>query len=164
MKPPALFHASPDTKIEVFEPRAESVRDLQEGKLVFATADKRVAAMFLVPSTDDWAQKSKFNNDPVAVISDRQRFEQLDKGGAIYSLPPESFKSDPVKGMGESEWVSKEPVRPLGKEVYKSGLQAMLGLGVAVYFVDTETYQKIRSAEDHGFEILSSLKPENQLH
>lgn len=157
-----LFHASPDTHIKVFEPHKESVRDLDEGPVVFATTDKAVASMFLVPSSDDWVTISRFNKQPVIVVSDRKRFERNDRGGAIYELSADTFTTDPSNGMGDAEWISRTPVIPRRKQVYPSAVNAMLELGVQVYFVDKKTFLLVRQASDYGFNIISRLSSENQ--
>ena len=164
-KPEVLYHASSSKDIEEFEPREESVRDPNEGPVVFATPDMAYASCFIVPSNDNWSQKSIFRTQSgetthVVIISDKERFQELDKGGAIYSLPSDKFETDLEKNMKDREWVSKEPIKPSGKIEYKTGLQAMLENGVQVYFVDRDTFEKIQKSDDHGFEIIKTLKPE----
>ena len=137
-KPSALYHGSSNREIARFEPRSEKVRDPQEGPKVFATSDKRMASAFIVGADDSWANSGMHNGVPYLVISDRQRFEQLDQGGAIYHLPPDTFETDPNKGLGTVEWTSSESVEPFHKEEHQSALEAMLEQGVQVYFVDPE--------------------------
>ena len=60
------------------------------------------------------------------------------------------------------EWYSKEKVKPLRQIEYASALDAMIENGVQVYFVEPETFKKIREAEDHGFSIIKNLESENQ--
>lgn len=161
-KPQVLYHASPYRDIEEFEPRAHSVRDPEEGPVVFATPSEVYASMFLVRTDDRWSEKGRFNSIYYTVINDRQRFEEMDKGGSIYVFPSDTFETDENKSMGSTEWTSKEPVKPLRKKDYDSGLEAMLEHGVQVYFVDTETWLKIKDSDDHGFSILLKQQSENQ--
>lgn len=161
-KPAILYHASPNKEIEEFEPRAESIRDPDEGPKIFATPDKAYASMFLVPTDDRWTQKSTFNGLNCHVISDKKLFEELDRGGSIYSLPSDTFKTDPKKSKTGREWTSKETVSPIDKTAYKSGLEAMIKNGVQVYFVDKPTFKKIQESADHGLGILKTLESENQ--
>jgi hypothetical protein len=166
-KPAVLYHASQDKDVKEFEPRAETFRDEKEGPVVFATPDKRFASMFLVPkTTDSWCQKSVFT-DPengksihVMIISDKEKFEKLDKGGAIYSLPSDTFQTDLTKSTKSREWTSREVVEPTDKTEYKSGLQAMIENGVMVYFIDQQTFEKLKKSDDFGLSILQTLKPE----
>jgi len=161
-KPKFLYHASQDPNIDVLEPRAESMRDPNEGPVVFATPSLPYVTMFLVNSDDSWTTKGQFNSVYYTVVSDKNRFLMADKGGVVYTLPNDTFYCDPEKGMGRREWVSKKPVNPVKKKHYKSGLEAMIDSGVQVYFVGKQTFQKIRQAEDHGFSILQSIQSENQ--
>ena len=161
-KPKYLFHASQKSDIDLLEPRAGSVRDPNEGPVVFATPSLPYATMFLVNSDDSWTVKGRINKVFYTVISDKQRFLQADKGGTIYTLPSQTFYCDPEKGMGWNEWVSKEPVKPIKRQHYQSGLQAMIDSGVQVYFVDKQTFQEIKKSQDHGFSILQSIQSENQ--
>jgi hypothetical protein len=163
-RPAALYHASRSTEIEEFEPRAESVRDKEEGPMVFASPDKAFATCFLVPTDDSWAKIGRYSEHGKrgpwhVVVSDRERFEALDHGGAIYALPSESFSTDPDKGVGVTEWTSPVAVRPIAKEIIPSGLQAMLEAGVQVYFVDRETFERIKHSDDHGKAIVDGLTP-----
>lgn len=161
-KPPVLYHASRDPDITQFEPRAESIRDKNEGPVVFGTPELALATMFLVDTSDSWTTKGRFGETCCHVISDRERFSKADKGGWIYRLPSESFTTDLTKGMRKLEWTSRQPVIPIDQTAYKSGLEAMIEQGVQVYFVDKDTFKKIKEAPDHGQSILQSLVSENQ--
>lgn len=160
--PPALYHASPSGDITVFTPRAESTRDPNEGPRVFATPSKALATVFVVKTDDSWANSGTISDVPYMIISDRARFDSLDTGGYIYSLPTDTFENDPSKGLGELEWTSAVPVVPTNKEYFKSGLDAMLDAGVQVYFLDAETYARFKSDPDHMAENLNALTSENQ--
>ncbi len=161
-KPPYLYHASASRDITSFEPRSGSVRDSSEASRVFATPDKRLATVFLVSTDDSWANSGLFNGVPYLIVGDENRFRQADKGGAIYSLPNDTFSSDPNKGLGDYEWTSDKEVLPISNEEYDSALEAMLESGVQVYFTDMETYQAFQNAEDHGLSILRNLMSENK--
>lgn len=161
-KPDVLYHASPDSEIEVFEPRQDKVRDPLEGPVVFATPDRAFATCFLVPTDDSWARISRFSENGVpgswkVIVSDRDRFKQLDHGGSIYHLPVDTFNSDTRYSMGETEWTSREAVTPIGKEDFESGLTAMRDAGVEVSFVDEQTFKDIVESDDHGKAIIESL-------
>lgn len=159
-KPDFLYHASPHRNIQLFEPRNDTPRFPGEPPLVFATGDKRIAAMFLAPKSSGSVEVTKFGDDAIIIISNTvEDFIAHDTGGAIYHLPADTFTTDPEIGMGEQEWVSSLPVAPIGKELYGTSLGAMLSVGVKVYFVTDEVLESIKSAEDHGFEIISSLHP-----
>lgn len=162
MKPSVLYHASQNRDIDLLEPRTESVRDTNEGPVVFATPDKAEAVKFIVPSNDTWTKKMRYGEIHIHIISDRKRYEEADKGGVVYHLNPETFENDETKGS-KTEWTSKTPVKPYEKEIYESGLQAQLENGVQVYFTDKETFKKIEESEDHGNSIIRNLISENKV-
>ena len=162
LKPKILYHASQNRNIEEFEPRRVSVRDINEGPRVFATEDLSYAVKFLVPSDDSWAQLSRWGKAHVAIYSDQDRFEKSDKGGSVYELPSDTFIIDPKFTKSTKEWTSKVPVKPIKKTDYESGLEAMIDNGVQIYFVDKDTFQKIKDSNDHGNAIVRRLRSANQ--
>lgn len=158
-KPQVLFHASRNSEIEVFEPRAEKVRDKNEGPKVFATPSRAMASIFLVPSDDSWVHSGVINDEPYIIISDEERFRSLDNGGTIYSLPNDTFENDPEKGLRELEWTSDKSVTPIDKELVPSALEDMVRNGVKVYFVSKVVFQNIENSPDHGASIMGTLTP-----
>ncbi|MFA6252685.1 MAG: hypothetical protein WCV69_00225 [Patescibacteria group bacterium] len=159
-RPPILYHASVRRDITEFEPRAESVREPKEGPVIFATSDLGRSSMFLVPVDHSWTQKNTINGVHLMIISDRERFLAADKGGAIYTLPPEGFNV--TNEEHRDEWTNNVKVKPSDKIEFDSALEAMLSHGVQVYFVDPETLEAIRSSSDHGLAILRKQKSENE--
>jgi hypothetical protein len=157
-KPLILFHASRNPNIDVFEPRIGKRRDENEGAQIFATPSKAMATMFLVNTDDSWTQSGAMDGVPYIIISDKERFESLDHGGIIYSLPSDSFETDLEKGLRELEYTSIEAVKPISSERFPSALSAMVDYGVKVYFVDGETYEAIRTSSDHGESIVKNLQ------
>ncbi len=165
-KPKKLFHASPNKNIDIFEPRAERVRDPGEGPVVFGTPDKSYASMFLVRLDDTCTSKGKFNNGSwICVIGDIQKYLSLDHGGAIYTLASETFDTDPQRNMHEIDWVSRVPVHPENKEVFDSGLEAMISLGVSVYVMSKDEFEifnqlKLQKQFKEAIDMLKTIKPE----
>lgn len=161
-KPKILYHASQNRNIDYFEPRAESIRDPEEGSVVFATPDKVMASIFIVPTDDSWTGSGLFGGVHYFVCGDEERFRGIDKGGAIYTLSSDTFENDPSKGLGTREWTSKISVKPNSSEEFSSGLEAMLEMGVQVYFLDKEKFQELKKSSDHGNKILRKSVSENQ--
>ncbi|MCA9367262.1 hypothetical protein KC887_03295 [Candidatus Kaiserbacteria bacterium] len=161
-KPPILYHASRSGEIDVFEPRIGKRRDENEGTQVFATPSKAMATIFLVDTDDSWTQSGAMDHVPYIIISDRERFESLDQGGYIYSLPSDTFETDLEKGLRELEYTSTVSVKPIGQEFVPKALQAMIENGVKVYFVDQDTWRAIQESEEHGEKIVSMLTPETR--
>lgn len=161
-KPDFLYHGSPH-RIEELEPRTKPHREKEEGKLVFATSETGDASMFLYKTalTGHFMIKGERIGYTV-IVEDKDEFLKNDKGGHIHVLLSETFEPTPHSGMS-NEWVSKEGVKPEKVMEYDSALNAMIEYGIQVYFVDNDTYQKIRRAEDHGYSIFKNLQSENQL-
>ena len=124
--------------------------------------------MFIVPSVDSWTIKSgyKIGDNPriwVHCIADEKRYRDLDKGGAIYTLPTKTFITDPEQCS--AEWISSASVKPIRKEIFTSGIGAMVGMGVQVYFVTQNQFREIKKNSENTelvFEILKSIKSENE--
>lgn len=161
-KPSILYHASPNKNIDVFEPRNEHVRDINEGPVVFATPHVDLASCFLFENDDSWVSISRFNSVQVIIVSDRERFEREDHGGVIYELPSDTFVHE-IRGGAKDEWTSRVSAKPTGKTEYKSALEAMLEHGVQVYFVDKSIFVKINNSKDNGMATLRTLDSENSV-
>lgn len=160
-----LFHGSPDRSIKIFEPRAIHVRSKDEGPVVFATPYIQNAAIFLNRWSDDWATSGSFASGNKSVFyficSDKERFLKEDNGGAIYVLPSENFVCNRYsKWHPHSEWTSSVPVRPFHKFEFAKTFDAMMNLGVQVFFVDVETYKKFM--QSGRLATLKTLVSENQ--
>ncbi|MFA4871856.1 MAG: hypothetical protein WC610_02240 [Patescibacteria group bacterium] len=162
-KPRILYHASINRGLPELNPADKSVRDRNEGPVVFATPDRALVTTFLVEGHDDsWTRIGIINGVHYMVICrDRDKFIELDKGGSIYEFPSEEFYCDPAKGMGEKEWASKKTVKPINEVSYPSALDAMIESGVQVYFVDRETFQSIDLDSDYGTDF-KKITSENQ--
>ena len=161
-KPPFLYHASANREIKTFEPRAKSIRDPEEGPVIFATPDLALATTFLVSEANDsWTQIGKMDGTPYMVIRDKKHFMRRDKGGSIYKFNSGGFTSHPHRGMGEDEWVSKDSVTPVEKTDIESALDAMIENGVQVFFVDKKTFNRIKHDAD-SFDIIRTLESENK--
>ncbi len=138
-KPEKFYHGSSDRNIEELEPKQKSYRKKEEGELLFASPDMAGATLFLVRMYDNDSSKGYENGTYYYVISNKEKFMELDKGGTIYELPDAHFTLDPKQWS--REWSTKEKVKPLNKIHFDSGLQAMIENGVKVYFIDKETFE-----------------------
>lgn len=162
--PHIVYHGTPHRGLIDIKPVRRTYRDESEGAVIFASPHLDVASMFIKGLDDTWVKKWKFQeNGPMFFICRvGERFKKDDSGGAIYLLPATSFECDTHKGMGVDEWVSRKTITPLTSFEYDSALDAMLRLGVQVYFVDDETFVQIERAEDKGRSIVRLLESENQ--
>ena len=159
-KPKILYHGSPHRDIEKLEPRDIKKRDPEEGPQVFATHDLATATIFMAEQAN--GPSGLMNDIPYFIILDsRDNFIKNDRGGHVYILPSENFTSDPNKGLGEYEWTSKTPIKPIDKIEYPSVLDAMIENGVQVYFINKDEFNKIE-AEDRDAFIFRNRESENQ--
>ena len=157
-KPEVMYHASSESDIAEFEPRNESPRYVGEENLVFATPYKEVAAMFLVPRSIP-AEISKYGDSYVVFVNGTENeFRSLDKGGAIYKLPADSFETNRDVGMGDTEWVSRRTVKPISKTLYKLSTEALRENGVNIYFLKDDVFQRVKANPSNGLDIVKSSK------
>lgn len=153
-RPTKLFHASPSIEIIEFEPRNEYPRYADEANLVFATPYEGLASMFLSPRGIDTEISIYGDQYVIFINADENTYKTQDKGGAIYSLPVETFETDTVNGMRENEWYSKTPVKPISKAVFQTSIEAMQEFGVKWYFVDNDTFQKIKADPANALKLV----------
>jgi len=159
-RPKQLYHVSSEANIEAFEPRAIKKRHPDEPAQIFGTPSEAAASMFFVDK--EYVESGSYDGGKTwtVIIGDEEKFRQQDKGGYMYTLPPENFDVNPDRGLGLYEWTSKEKVTPTNKRHLDSGLRAMLDMGVKVYIADKETFNRFKKepSEDH-IKILEQLKP-----
>ena len=162
-RPETLYIGTQTKGIKEFTPRRGNYRDENEGAVIFSTPDKALALVFMMKDhNDSWTKIGYYRDILVIVICmDREEYIKKDKGGVIYEVPSDSFDYNPNLGMGEKEWTSREPVKPINETSYASSLDTMVDNGVQVYFVDKTTFKDIWDADDYGKEIISGLTSEN---
>lgn len=164
-KPATLYVATQTPHLQELTPLEGRNRGENEGAVIFSTPNKDLASIFLVEGHDDsWMQIGYFSDIPyVAIRMNREDFLKRDRGGTMYTVPSDTFDSDQNLGMGNKEWTSREPVRPIQETYYPSALDVMIENGVNVYFVDKETFDAMNVADDHGLSTLLTLISENRL-
>lgn len=101
--------------------------------------------MFLMPRDIETEISICGNRYVVFINSNEESYTRYDKGGAIYTLPVDSFETDSIHGMGEIEWYSKVPVMPIDKVIYQTSIEAMSKFNVDHFFVDEDVMKKIRA-------------------
>lgn len=113
--------------------------------------------MFLVPK-DIPVEISKYNDMFVVYVNGTEaEFAAKDKGGAVYELPSNTFETDKTIGMGTTEWVSSQPVKPLSKQVFESTQQALKDNHIQIYFLSAEVFTRVQSDPSHGLEIVQQI-------
>jgi len=162
-KPETLYIGTKTKGIKEFTPRRGNYRDENEGPVIFSTPDKALASIFTIEGCNDsWTKIGYYGDILVVVICmNREDFLKIDKGGFIYEVPSDTFDYNPNLGMGEKEWTSREPVKPINETSHSSTLDVMVDNGVQVYFVDKKTFDDIWDADDYRKEIIFGLTSEN---
>lgn len=162
-KPPFLYHGSPNGEIEEFVPRISPGTGDEFGPLVYASPDIETACMFMANPETSWSTGT-INNIRYAIIPlSREEFLAKDKGGFIYKLASDTFSSDLQRGMGETEWASAEPVKPIEVLKFESSLDEMIKHNVQVYFVTPELYDQMKVSSESKWKLLKGQQSENEL-
>lgn len=150
--------------LTVLEPQRTLSKDEYIGNYVFATKNRLYALMYLAPNAAGTKLMEVHGNPYMVINGTVEAYQKLDKGGAIYSLPYSSFEESPQAELGDSEYVSRTSVTPLGKETYDSSLTALLDAGVAVYFMDDVAFAKIVDAGVDSRAALKEFEPYTSAH
>lgn len=117
-----VFHGSNHHEIEEFEPRKQNLSNGHWSKSVFATTDPIWSIFYAVFDRNKLV--GTFRNGCLVHQDQRYHYyslsqETMKRGpwtiGMVYILPKQTFsKSDHAK-VHFDEWVSAEPVKPIGK-------------------------------------------------
>ncbi len=153
-KPEKLFHASPSTNVVEFEPRNEHPRYPGEPSAIFATPHQELAAMFLSPRNIRTEIGVYGDRYAIFINCSLKEYSKQDKGGAIYTLPADTFETDTIHGMGSVEWYSRVPVKPITKVKYQTSLDAMDEFKVDRFFVDGDTFEKISTNPSDALKLV----------
>lgn len=152
-----LYHASPIKNLAILEPKRTLSKDRFIGNFVFATSDRKLAAMYLANKGVPVLLNVK-DSPRIIICSEADEYIKNDIGGAIYELPDGSFRQTPQAGLEDSEVISEVPVRPLNKTIYQTSLDAMSESGIKVYFASKEVFDEILQSKNEAA-IVGRLKP-----
>ena len=155
--PELLFRGSPRKDASLFVPKERVGSGSSERLVVSASPDRSVATKFVVPIENLNVTVGSFGEIQYYVCDNEQSFRETDKGGGIYTLRRDGFEFNSGVGV----WTSLRPVEPISKEEVTSGLNAMIDAGIQVFFVDPETFKRIKESSDNGLEILRNAISEN---
>jgi hypothetical protein len=155
-----LYHASPNKDLEIIEPKRTLSKNRCIGKYVFATSDKKLAAMYLATKGNATLMGFEHKNPWIVICANPNDYLEKDQGGAVYTLPAKTFSKTPQKGLEYSEMVSKKKVKPINKTIYKTSLQAMSEQRIKVYFVEQEKFNELLKSRDQN-KLVKELEPYN---
>jgi hypothetical protein len=156
-RPEVLYRGTPNKGVSQFVPKEKIGSGSSERLVVSAAPDRTVATKFVVPVENQNVVMGSFGDVHYYVCNNEQAFREMDEGGAIYTLRPDDFEFNPNIGI----WTSPKPVVSTSEEDVLSGLDAMIEAGVQVFFVDQETFKRIKESSDQRLEILRNLVSEN---
>jgi hypothetical protein len=163
-KPKFLFHGSTKGDITEFIPKISEGTGSNEGKQVYATPNLMVASAFMASGyiKQKWSTGLYGGTYCALITMPKNEFVERDKGGYTYSLPSDTFSTKSGRGLNKEEYASAEPVKPEGKIFYPSVLEAMLELGVQVYFVNEDDYKTLEHSPGNQKHLFfKKLRSEN---
>jgi len=99
--------------------------------------------MYMLPKGFPLLMNIKALNPYVVLSGNAQDIIKKDIGGALYELSAESFHKTPQSALANYEMVSKKPVIPLNETDYENVIRVLNKEGIAIYFVDTNTFDKL---------------------
>lgn len=139
----ALYHASANKNLEVLEPQRTLSKNKYIGDYVFATADRVLAVMYLIPKGYGSIMDSASKPPKILICADEVELRSKDTGGAIYTLAGADFEESPQLELKAYERASKKPVTPLSKEVFDSVFEAWQKFGIVPKFIDQPTFDRL---------------------
>ncbi len=157
-----LYHASTDKQLSVIKPQPTLSHDKYIGDFVFATVDKKMALMYLVPKGIPTLMNPKGRNPNIVMCTTVSDFVAKDGGGAIYELPGKDFVRTPQEGLSDYEMVSRNAIKPLRKEVYANTLDALAAANITIRFTDEATFNKLIKSPQQAsmIEALDVYRPD----
>ena len=151
-----LYHTSTNKDLEVIEPQRTLSSNVYIGDYVFATSNHKLAAMYLVARGTPILLNIKTAMPHLIICANPEEYRIRDRGGAIYTIPAESFHKTPQKGLEDSGLVSEVAITPISKKVYETSIEALREEGVEIYFVSKEQFDEIVNKKNEA-EIIARL-------
>lgn len=122
LKEEVVFHGSNHTTIDLFEPREQTLINGKMTKAVFATEDPTWSIFYAI--FDRSKLVGSFRNGCVVYKDKKHHFYSLNEStmrrrpwtdGMVYIFPKAKFKRVDNKNIYFDEWISHEPVMPIGR-------------------------------------------------
>ncbi len=138
-----LYHSSPIKNLKTIKPQHTLSNNKYIGDFVFATKDKKLSLMYMLPKGFPILMNSKPSSPYVVICGKAEDVVQKDNGGALYILPSETFHKTPQKELNEYEMVSRDSVSPIDEIDYANVLNALNIEGISIYFVDDAVFSNL---------------------
>jgi len=158
LHPHILFHGSPHQDLTMITPHRLDTRG-HGHPIIFASHHIAMASLFMLKHKGKFACGRLPSGDIFFMTNDKRQCILDDQGGAIYLLPSDSFFCEPYESLGLDEWISYGSVKPLTKFSFPSAIDAMLAMGVKIYFVDDNTYTRYWRTGSSDAEWNAFFKP-----
>lgn len=154
-----LYHASPERDLGVLLPKPTLSKDQYIGDFVFATANRRLAAMYLATRGIRTLMDTESDPPSIVICDSEEHYRGSDKGGSIYTVPSADFIPSPQAGLETYEMVSERKVAPIEQQVHTSSLKAMKECGISVHFASKEQFDLLLSlpAGEGRLKLISEL-------
>ena len=155
-----LYHASGTSGLRILSPQRTLSKNHYIGDYVFATDNKLMAAMYLVPNAVGIRLLGYEYEQPYLVVcSTIEAFVKLDTGGSIYTVPQDSFHDTPQQELRGTEFVSEVSVVPIAEQRYDTARQALGDRGAKIYVLSEVSFDRVMKAGTDAWEILKELAP-----
>lgn len=131
--------------MDVIKPQKTLSKDIYIGDYVFATSNKVLAAMYLTTRGVPTIMHYEYERPVIMIMASSEEYAKGDIGGAIYTVPAESFTNTPQAGLEDSEFVSSVEVMPISKKIYNSSIEAIKSMGITINFISKDYFNELSS-------------------
>ena len=138
-----LYHASQQKDLEIINPQPALSNNILIGNYVFATKNRNLALMYLVPKGIVTLMDPSPNKPNIVICTNPNKLLEIDNGGAIYELPSKSFVKSPQETLERYEKVSLIPVKPIKKEVFNSVIRTLISNRIEIRFTNEVNFKKL---------------------
>lgn len=152
-----LYHASQKKNLKQLKPQKTLSDNKYIGEFVFATSNKKLAVMYLVPKGIATLMNPHESNPNIVICAESENFLRLDIGGAIYEIPGKNFTQSPQIGLIAYEMVSTKTVKPLNALVFDSTIDALLLNGIKIRFTTEKIFKSLIRNPDQD-KMIEKLK------
>lgn len=138
-----LYHSSPVKNLKILNTSPTLSNNVNIGNYLFATENKLLALMYLMPQGFPIMMDSKKNNPTVVIAGNTEEVLSMDHGGSVYVLDDKNFIETPQKGLSDYERVSKVSVKPIREIKVEDTINSLIEAGVSIYFVDDNVFNDL---------------------
>ncbi|HVC35874.1 MAG TPA: hypothetical protein VNE40_00300 [Candidatus Dormibacteraeota bacterium] len=138
-----LYHSSPVKNLKTLNTSQTLSNNVNIGNYLFATENKLLALMYLIPKGFPIMTNPRKSNPTVVISGKAEEVLSKDKGGSVYVLDDKNFGETPQKSLTDYEKVSRMSVEPIKEIEVMKTISELIESGVSVYFVDDEVFSSL---------------------